>query len=113
MNTKLSQQFTGVGSTGCVPVLSHIQVEVLNTKLSQQFTGVGSTGCGATVIVTSAKQDKSEAVHLKTFAPEDNPFTTVFGSVLETNVPVPETTLQVPVAGEVAAKDVLVVAHKA
>jgi hypothetical protein len=61
--------------------------------------------------VTSEVQDKSAAVHLNTFVPTERPLTTVFGFVFETNVPVPETRLQVPVAGELAAKVVEVAAH--
>ena len=37
----------------------------------------------------------------------------VFGLVLETKVPEPETTLHVPVAGDTAAKVVDVILHKA
>jgi hypothetical protein len=64
-----------------------------------------------TVMVTSEEQDKSEAVHLKTFAPIERPLTVVFGFVLDTNVPEPETTDQEPVAGETAARVADVVAH--
>ena len=72
---------------------------------------IGTTGEVLTVIVTSSKQLKSLDVHLKTFAPADNPFTCVLGEVFDVKFPVPETTLQVPVAGEFAAKFVDVELH--
>ena len=88
---------------------------MVDTPAEEQSAGVveivGTTGEAFTLIVTSEKQDKSEAVHLKTLAPTESPFTIVFGSVFETKEPVPDTTLQVPVAGDEAAKVVDVTPH--
>ena len=88
---------------------------IVDTPADEQSAGVvvivGTDGAAFTLIVTSEKHDKSEAVHLNTLAPTERPLTIVFGFVFETKVPVPETTLHVPVAGDEAAKVVDVTPH--
>ena len=61
-----------------------------------------------TVIVTSSKQDKSEAVHRKTFVPKDKPVTPEVGLFAFAKVADPLVTDHVPVTGKTAAKVVFV-----